>query len=94
MLNQRAAADVALESSSPRAEEARDFTPEEALVEAHKRWGGENAVCVEVYLARWDKMPPITRKYKVGGIYKNQEFEGDSFRAAFAAADKAERERE
>ena len=70
----------------------RDFTPEEALAEAHKRWGGKNAVSVECYLSRWDEMPPGARKYKVSGIYKNQEFEGDSFKAAFAAADRAEKE--
>ena len=76
----------------------RDYTPEEALIEANKRWGGKNAVSVECYLSQWDdidydKIPKVGKKYKVSGIYKNQEFEGSSFREAFLSADKAEADR-
>ncbi len=82
-----------------RGQAERDYTPEEALIEANKRWGGKNAVSVECYLSQWDdidydKIPKVGKKYKVSGIYKNQEFEGSSFREAFANADKAEAERE
>ena len=80
-------------------QEERDYTPEEALIEANKRWGGKNAVSVECYLSQWDdidydKIPKVGKKYKVSGIYKNQEFEGSSFREAFLSADKAEADRE
>lgn len=79
--------------AAPDTEGERDFTPEEALEEANKRFssGGKNAVAVEVYLSKWDEIPEMKQtppKYKISGIYKNQEFTGDSFRACFDAADK------
>lgn len=69
----------------------RDFTPEEALAEARKRWGDHPYVCVELFDGN------------VCGYYVGNQFKvisgnaldvcGNSFREAFAAADKAQKEK-
>lgn len=70
----------------------RDMTPEEALEEAKRRWGQVNAVAVECYLSYWKDGENIAvpARYKVHGFYQFQSGEGNSFREAFASADKKE----
>jgi hypothetical protein len=77
--------------SAPIAQEERDFTPEEALAEARKRWGRCGIAQI---------LNTAVQDISAEGIYKLEYrvgradgeflvFYGKSFRAAFAAADKA-----
>ena len=72
-------------------QEERDYTPEEALAEAQKRWG-------KVGFAMFDSMNATNPEvlYRVGflkGIHRSQPsvtWFAKSFRSAFASADKAQ----
>ncbi len=68
-------------------EAERDYTPEEALAEARKRWGGELVVECSRY---GDEMDCIVGTAGHHGVV----FHGTSFRSAFAQADaQAEKEK-
>lgn len=78
-----------LEAIIGQGQEERDLTPEEALAEARRRWPEERSVI-------YDSSYENGTEFRVsGGIYnKKREFKfshgmGNSFRAAFASADKA-----
>jgi hypothetical protein len=69
------------------ASEERDFTPEEALEEARKRWGSGAVISVQVHAD--GKI-----NYWVGmDVCDCRGLRGNSFRAAFASADKASQEK-
>lgn len=78
-------------------QEERDFTPEEALEEARKRWPNDpTGVFVKVYLDTFESGLPKKKIFTVGvgGIERKDgwiQFVGESFRAAFAAADQEKR---
>jgi hypothetical protein len=72
-------------TASGKAEE-RDFTPEEALAEAIKRWGQDGKVSVDLW---WGNSKSGEEKYRVG-VCRERGVRGcgNSFREAFAKADK------
>ena len=65
----------------------RDYTPEEALAEARRRWGSFAGAAFATFR---DAQGVMKTLYVVSPMYDfPSEWRGDSFRAAFASADKA-----
>lgn len=79
---------------APKVDEERDYTPEEALAEARRRWP-DNLIRISAELDSAGQNEKFLkekgRRIEVvgNGRWNKSIFYGDTFRAAFASADKA-----